>query len=355
MVIPLLQPHADEDDIQAVVDVLRSGWWGQGPVVEQFETELADRLGYAQAVTMNSATAALKIACTVAGVGPGTEVITTPLTFISTAAAVIYNGAKVVFADVDPDTLCIDWADVRRKLTPKTRAVIPVDLAGHPAAETRPPLGDVTVIQDAAHSIGGFSYGDLQCVSFHPVKPVPTGDGGALLTNSVEWATRARALRWLGIGKSTWDRSRARYNWQYEIQELGDKCHWNDIFAALALSKLKKLGRDWARRQAVAERYGAELRGLVTLPATHPRHRWHLYVVRVPNRDQVAGRMLAQGISVGVHYQPLTYYTDIPGLAQPCPPVVASEWPRLLSLPIYPHMTVEDQDRVIAALRQALL
>lgn len=213
VIIPLLRPSVTEAEIEAVTAVLKSGWWGQGRVVEQFEKELAERYGYAHCITTNSATAALHLALLAHGVGPGDEVILPALTFVSTALAVSYCGATPVFADVYSDTLCMDWTDALAKQTKKTKLFLPVDYAGYPAGCSLPLL----VVQDAAHSCGGIGYGQNVCFSFHPVKNLATGNGGAILTNDTEQAERLRALRWCGINRSTWDRSRTRYGWDYDL------------------------------------------------------------------------------------------------------------------------------------------
>jgi perosamine synthetase len=352
-VLPVLRPSCTEAEIAAVSDVLRSGWWGQGPVCAEFERRLAARYGYAHCVSVNSATAALHLALKAAGVGPGDEVIVPALTFVSTALAVVYCGAKPVFADVQADTLCLDWNDALDKASDRTRAIIPVDYAGYPAGPTLGCEVFPNVVQDAAHSCGGLGYGDMVCLSFHPVKPLASPDGGAVLTNDAEQAARLRALAWCGIDKSTWQRTGKRYTWDYSIGEIGYKCHWNDVAAAIGLAQLDRLAEMQARRRQIAARYTAELEGLCQTPPDHPAHTWHLYAVRVEaeRRDWVLDHLASRGIGAGVHYKPLTYY---PPLAGETPPVTEREWRRLMSLPIYADMTDQEQEQVIAALREVL-
>lgn len=358
-VIPLLQPSITEAEIEAVTQVLRSHWWGQGAIVAKFETALADRYGYAHCVTTNSATAALHLALVVSGVGPGDEVIVPALTFVSTGLAPLYAGAAVVLADVREDTLCMDWEQADSLVTNKTKAIIPVDYAGYPAhKQRRQPYWDrgldgnsraMPVIQDAAHSCGGQGYGDLVCLSFHPVKNLATGDGGAILTRSDEQAERLRALRWCGIDRSTWERSEKRYGWDYDIAEVGYKYHWNDIQAAIGLVQLGRLDEMNLRRREIAGRYCDELQGVVELPPDSLYHTWHLYPVRVDaeKRDSLIDHLLAHDISAGVHYKPLTHYPMFSGDV----PVTEREWLRLVSLPIFPDMTDEQQERVIECVR----
>lgn len=350
MIIPLLQPSITDAEIEAVTKVLRSQWWGQGRVVEQFERELADRYGYAHCVTTNSATAALHLALHVLGISKGSEVILPALTFVSTGLAVLYTGATPILADVYLDTLCLDWNDALSKVSDKTCAIMPVDYAGFPAWTDGPLTGAMPIIQDAAHSCGGRGYGDLVCLSFHPVKNLATGDGGAILTNDDDQAERLRSLRWCGIDRSTWERSEKRYGWDYDIAEMGFKYHWNDIQAAIGLVQLGRLDEMNGRRREIAERYQDELNGVVTLPWDRRSHTWHLFPVRVDaeQRDSLIDYLLSKGISAGVHYKPLTHYPMFHGHV----PVTEHEWRRLVSLPIFPDMTDAQQWRVICAVRE---
>lgn len=355
--IPVLRPSCSQAEIDAVAEVLLSGWWGMGPKCEEFEREMAKRCGRAYCVTVNSCTTALHLACLVSGFGKGDEVIVPALTFISTALAVVYCGAKPVFADVRPDTLCLDWEDAAAKWTERTAAAIPVDYAGHPALalDQRLPaaLNDKLIIQDAAHSVAQRAYGDLVCLSFHPVKPLATGDGGAVLTDDGQVAERLRALRWCGIGRSTWERTAKRYSWDYDIQEIGYKYHWNDIQATIGLVQLGRLDDMNRRRREIAKRYAWELSKCtaVTLPLDHSAHTWHLFALRVDaeRRDALVDHLAAKGISAGVHYKPLTHYPMFAD--QPTPPVTEREWRRLVSLPIYPNMTEGEQEQVIEVVK----
>lgn len=351
--IPLLKPSCSEAEINAVTAVLRSGWWGQGAVCEQFEQECAALHGLSHCATTNSATEALHLALLAAGIGEGDEVILPALTFISTALAISYVGAMAVFADVQADTLCIDWHDVERRITDKTRAIIPVDYAGYPAIP--PQRYYYTIVQDAAHHAGGIAYGDLVCLSFHPVKNIASGDGGAVLTNNADWDGRIRSLRWCGIDRSTYERVRARYGWDYDISEIGYKAHWNDIQAAIGLAQLRRARQLLGRRREIANLYRAYLADVdgLQLPLDHTAHTWHLYPVRVDaeRRDEVVDRMLAAGISVGVHYKPLTHYPMYAGADLP---VTEREWQRLISLPIFYDLTDDEARRVAYTLTDIL-
>jgi perosamine synthetase len=340
MTIPLLQPSITDAEIEAVTKVLRSRWWGQGRVVEQFERELADRYEYAHCVTTNSATAALHLALHVLGIGSGSEVILPALTFVSTGLAVLYTGAKPILADVYPDTLCLDWNDALSKVSEKTCAIMPVDYAGFPAwTNDKPYITAIPIVQDAAHSCGGRGYGDLVCLSFHPVKNLATGDGGAILTNDADQAERLRSLRWCGIDRSTWERSEKRYGWDYDISEMGFKYHWNDIQAAIGLVQLGRLDAMNERRREIAEKYCEELCGVVELPHYVLGHTRHLFPIRVDaeQRDLLIDYLLSKDISAGVHYKPLSHYPMFDGYV----PVTEREWRRLVSLPIFPDMLLE--------------
>lgn len=350
--IPLLRPYYFGEEADAVQEVLKSGWWGNGPKCEEFEEKLAEYYGMRHCVSLNSATAALHLSLLAKGVGPGDEVIVPALTFISTALAVWYCGAWPVFADVNSDTLCLDWRDVIAKWTDRTRLAISVDYAGHPASPGPTQMLERRyVIQDAAHSCGGGVHGDLVCLSFHPVKPLATGDGGAVLTNSEKLANAVRGLRWCGIDNNTWQRARKKYGWDYAIEAVGYKAHWNDLQAAIGLVQLRNL--DWLkdRRREIAERYTAELGHIIQVPRDHREHTWHLYPIRVAagERDALIDHLLAQGISAGVHYKPLTYYPMFS--EQETPPVTEREWRRLVSIPIFPGLEEAAQYGIINSIK----
>lgn len=359
--IPVLRPSFLGEEAEAVAAVLQSGWWGEGPRVAEFEHKLAERYGRKHCIAVNSCTAALHLAVLAHGIGPGDEVILPALTFVSTGLAVLYAGATPIFADVRPDSLTIDWQDASRLITSRTKAVIPVDYAGYPAKEANRFRWDdpyfnhegyqlhpgFHTIQDAAHHCGGYGYGDTICLSFHPVKNLASPDGGAILTDGDAMDERLRALRWCGIDRSTWQRSGKRYSWDYAIAEVGYKCHWNDVAAAIGLVQLAYLAEMNAKRRKAAFYYGSNL-GWVDAPIDHPYHTWHLYTIRVPAelRDGLIDDLADRGISAGVHYKPLTTY---PMFAQATPPITDREWHRLVSLPLYADITREEQDRVIEA------
>lgn len=370
---PTLLPYAHQtiepDDLAAVNAALTADWITQGPLVARFERALAARAGVKHAIAVANGTAALHAACWAAGLGPGDEAITTPLTFAATANAVVYQGAQPVFADIDGSTLNIALDAVKRVATARTRALLPVDFAGLPCEYERlVPLAREhgwIVIADAAHSFGGDSNGrpvgalaDMTTLSFHPVKLITTGEGGAVLTDRDDLAERLRAMRHHGIRYP--DSARP---WRYEIPEPGNNYRLTDFQSALGLSQLGKLERFWGRRDRLARRYRERLAGsrFVELPALPEgeRHGWHLFVVMLRlerlavDRDAIVQALRAENIGATVHY-PLVYrhpfYRDRLGHAgSPCPTAEAVE-PRLLTLPLFPSMTDADQDDVLRAL-----
>ncbi len=350
--IPVFRPCYGEEEVEAVRRVLSSGWAGLGPVTLEFERAFARYTGVTHAVATNSCTAALHLAMIAAGVEGG-EVIAPSLTFVSTNHAILYAGGTPVFADVEEETLTIDPRDVERLITPRTRAIVAMHYGGHPAemdalralAEGR----GIRIVEDAAHACGA-SYrgrragalGDLACFSFHAVKNLATGEGGMIAFTREEYDARLRRLRWLGIDRSTFDRARAgrAYSWSYGVEELGFKCHMNDIPAAIGLAQLAKLDAMNERRRAVAAIYDEALRGLpgIVLPVSrgHVVHARHNYVVRVdPGRRQPLIEHLAErGIAAGVHYIPnhlyALYAEDRRSL-----PVTERVWRTLVTLPLF--------------------
>jgi len=389
--LPYGRHWIDDADIAAVAAALRSAWVaGNGPIGAQLESAIAARVGAREAIAVSSGTAGLHLAALAAGLGPGDEAITTPLTFAASANCVLYGGATPVFADVRPDTLTLDPEQVRQKLTPRTAAVIAVDYAGLPAdldelraiceeASARRTDGRrVLLIEDAAHSLGATyrgrpvgSLADMTVFSLHPVKHITTGEGGVVATDDGALAGRLRRLRNHGISSEARERAAAG-QWFYEMVELGFNYRLSDLQAALGLSQLAKLDRFLARREALAQQYEQRLErlrtaGWVRLPARLPdrRHAWHLYPIRVVAADgdhaalraRVYAAMHAQRIGVQVHYIPVYFHPfyrrHLGDLRGSCP-VAEAAYEGLLSLPIFPAMSDGDVDDVVEALEQAL-
>ena len=367
--LPYAHQTIEPDDLAAVTQALASDWITQGPTIARFERALAERAGVKHAVAVANGTAALHAACWAAGLGPGDEAITTPLTFAATANAVVYQGARPVFADIDRTTLNLDPDAVKRVATERTRAILPVDFAGLPCEYDRLlPLAREhgwLVIADAAHSFGGACDGrsvgalaDMTTLSFHPAKLITTGEGGAVLTDRDDLAERLRTMRHHGIRYA--DPARP---WRYEIPEPGNNYRLTDFQSALGLSQLAKLDRFWERRNRLARRYRDRLGGspFVELPAIPEgrRHGWHLFVVMLrldrlaADRDTIVQALRAENIGATVHY-PLVYrhpfYRERFGYAAGLCPAAETVEARLVTLPLFPAMTEQDQDDVLRAL-----
>jgi perosamine synthetase len=374
--IPYGRQIVDEDDIEAVAEVLRSDWLTTGPAVERFEGAFAAFVGAEQGVAVANGTAALHLAMLAAGIGPGDEVIVPALTFVASANCARYVGARVVFADVRDDTLTIDVDHVASLITERTRAIVAVDYAGVPCdLDELLALAErhgLVVVEDACHAPGGLyrgrkvgSIAHLSTFSFHPVKSLTTGEGGMVTTNDAELAARVRQLRNHGIN-SDFRQREARGTWAYDMVELGFNYRLSDINCALGASQIAKLEGWVTRRQELATRYD-ELFASVEVVRTPvvPEDRtsgWHLYPVRLQTDDVATSRqyafehLRANGIGVNVHYLPVhlhSSYRDAgyrPGLC----PVAEAAYERLLSLPMWPGLTEAGQDRVVSLLVEAL-
>jgi len=370
--LPYGRQSISEDDIQTVVDVLRSDWLTTGPKVAEFEEALAARVGAKYAVAYSSGTAALHGAAFAAGLKPGDEAITSPLTFAATANCVLYQGARPVFADVSPDTLNLDPDLLAERITPNTRAILPVDYAGHPA-DLDPILAlaerhGLTVIEDACHALGAEykgrrtgSIAHMAVFSFHPVKHVATGEGGMVTTDRADLAENLRRFRNHGISSDARQRH-ASGQWHYEMVQLGFNYRLTDIACALGISQLKKLEANLARRREIAARYTAAFRNLrgVIAPSVRPdvNPAWHLYPIRVnpshlkKDRAHMFRALRAENIGVNVHYIPVhlhPYYRDRFGYQGGEYPVAETAYEQLISLPMFHAMTEQDVEDVVAA------
>lgn len=374
-VIPYGRQWLDDDDIAAVVEVLRSDYLTIGPAVGRFERALTDATGAAHAVALNSGTSALHAMYFAAGIGPGNEIITSPLTFAATANAALYLSATVRFVDVESDTGNLDPDLVEDAITERTKAIVPVDFAGHPAdydrLRTIADQHSLKLLADAAHSLGATYKGrpvgtlaDATELSFHPVKPVTTAEGGAVVTDDPELARRAARFRTHGITK---DASELEHTdegpWWYEQHGLGFNYRITDVQAALGASQLRKLERFIKRRRDIAAMYDEALAGIdgLELPGRRAdvEPGWHLYVVRTrdPNhRRPLFERLRAEGLGVQVHYLPVywhPYYAQLGYRRGECH-VAESYYSRALSLPVFPAMQDDDVARVIDVVHTAV-
>ena len=371
--IPYGRQSIDEDDIRAVVEVLRSDWLTTGPKVAEFEQIFAKLVGSTEAVAVSNGTAALHAAMYALGIGPGDEVIVPAMTFAATANCVVVQGATPVFVDVDPEKLLIDPARVKEKITSRTKAVIAVDYAGHPAdydgLQAISNDHGIALVADASHALGAAyksrpvgSLADLSTFSFHPVKHIATGEGGMITTNDPELAKSMRRFRNHGITTDHLQREK-QDSWFYEMVDLGYNYRITDFQCALGISQLKKLSRFLERRRRIAKKYD---QAFSAMPAIKPLavdpdilHAYHLYVIRVDSESLGGDRtaffktLRKKGIAVNVHYIPVhlhPYYRKIfetgPGLC----PVAEKAYEQILSLPIFPKMTDKDIKKVINAL-----
>ena len=350
--IPIYRPYFDEREEAAVAEVLRSGWIGLGAKTEELEARFSERVGARYGVALNSATAALHIALMLRDLEPGDEVLVPTLTFVATAMAANYVGATPVLCDVEREFLCLDVDDAERRRTSRTRAVIPVLYGGHVMPDVDL---DVPTIYDSAHATGsGFDAGGkLCCWSFHAVKNITTGDGGMITTDDEDVYRRALRLRWLGIDKSTWADVDRAFPWEYPIEEVGFKYHMNDLAAAIGLVQLEKLDEMQAIRHRLVQQYLEELYGVpgLELPAYDPDSSWHLLVVRTPHRDALSLYLKERGINTGAHYKPIHLY---PLYRAGALPVAEEEWPKLLTLPLFPALTSDQISEICAAVRAGM-
>lgn len=370
--LPYGQQWLDDDDIAAVVEVLRSDWLTTGPKVAEFERAFADFVGAREAVAVSNGTAALHAAMYAIDVGPGDEVIVPPMTFAASANCVVFQGGTPVFADVDSDTLLLDPAQIEAKITARTRAIIAVDYTGQPCDyDTLRVIADrhsLILVADACHALGGSykgrlvgSLADLSAFSFHPVKHVTTGEGGMITTDDPELAQRMRVFRNHGI--TTDHRQREQQaSWFYEMVDLGYNYRLTDIQCALGMSQLRKLPGWVARRQTIARRYNAAFAEMPAVGSLGVReevsHAYHLYMIRLDvtqlraTRTEVFAALRAEGIGVNVHYIPVhlhPFYRERFGTGPGLCPVAEAAYEQLITLPIFPHMSDGDADDVIVA------
>lgn len=384
-VIPYGHQSISEQDIQSVIDVLRSDWLTQGPAIDQFEKAVADYCGTKYAVAVNSATSALHVACLAVGLGPGDWLWTTPNTFVASANCGLYCGSNVDFVDIDPLTYNLNADLLEEKLREAEqkgnlpKIVVPVHFAGQSCDMTK--IYDLakrygfTVIEDASHAIGGryrgnvignCAFSDMTVFSFHPVKIITTGEGGMVLTNRKDLYERLVRLRTHGITRDPeFMEGETHGPWYYQQIELGYNYRMTDMQAALGASQLKRLDEFVERRQLLSKRYNNELKDLpLLLPWQHPDtySAYHLYVVRLKldkinkTHRQVFEELRASGIGVNIHYIPVhmqPYYQKM-GFTAGDYPQAEKYYQEAISLPIYYGLTEENQDRVVAALKDIL-
>lgn len=374
--VPFYTPDIGEEEIAAVVETLRSGWITIGPRTQEFEKRFAAFVGAPHAVAVSSCTAALHLALDCIGIQPGDEVITSTLTFTATGATVLHAGGTLVLADVTPDTLNLDPADVGRKVSPRTRAIVPVHYAGHPAPMDE--LLDIArthrlaVIEDAAHALPAAykgrrvgTIGDLTAFSFYATKNLCTGEGGMLTTSNEEWADVLRTRRLHGMSRDAWRRYSTEGQWRYDVLYPGFKYNMTDLNASLGLVQLRRLPQLYERRRQLAQRYYELLADVeaIQLPEVRPEveHAWHLFVVRLRtealriDRDRMIEELRQAGVGTQVHFIPLhmhSYYRGRFGFQPEQFPVASAVAERIISLPLFTRMTDDDVAYVCDQLRR---
>lgn len=365
MKVPLFRPVISEEAIRAVGEVLRSGWLGTGPKTGAFETALAQYLGAPYCVGVDSGTAALQLSLALLNLPPGTEIITTPITFVSTNHVILQAHCRPVFADIELSTGNLDIASVRERISDRTGAIMLVHYGGYPCdLEAFYKLGrerGIPIVEDCAHACGASyqgrrigSEGDFHAFSFHAVKNLTTGDGGAVAVQREEHYQRLRRLRWLGIDTDTHQRAGGgRYSWRYRIDEVGYKCAMNDVQAAIGLAQLPLLDTENARRARIAAQYREQLSGVGGLEmleyAADRSSSYHLFVIRAGSRDNLIRKLMEAGISTGVHYErndafPMYEKQDLPN--------TELFWRTAVSLPMHMMLTDEHVHSICRCIRE---
>jgi perosamine synthetase len=392
--LPFSVPLIEEDEIEEVLQTLRSGWITTGPKVNEFETAFGKYIGCKHAISVNSCTAALHLALDAIGVGEEDEIITSPMTFAATAEVIRYFKAKPLFIDIKNDSMNIDVDKLQETIERKrkdgalgrVKGIIPVHYGGYPC-----PMDVImrvarenamTVVEDAAHAfpcsykgkvIG--TIGDITCFSFYATKCITTGEGGMITTDNNEWAERIRIMRLHGISKDAWKRYTSEGNWYYEILAPGYKYNLTDLAAALGVTQLRKANRMWERREAIASYYTNAFKDMseIETPLANKedvwerengtKHSWHLYAIKLNEeclsirRDRFIEELKGRGIGTSVHFIPLhihPYYRETYGYKPGDFPVAYETYKRIISLPIYAKMSEGDAQRVVEAVRDVV-
>ncbi len=374
--LPYGQQWIDDEDIQAVVNALKGPFLTQGPAIEQLEQAIAHYVGAKYAVAFTNGTAALHGACYAAGISNGDEVITTPITFAASGNCVLYMGGTPIFADIDEKTYNIDPIEIKKKISPKTKAIIAVDFTGQPvdvdAIQDIAKANELVFIQDSAHSLGASykgkkigSLADMTMFSFHPVKHITTGEGGMIVTNNEEYYQKLKLFRSHGITKDL-DMYKDMGRWYHEMIDLGYNYRMNDLQAVLGVSQFKKLDSFIQRRLEIVDIYNdvfSLLKG-IQIPNQLPdaKSSWHLYVLSLQlehlkvGRREIFDALFAENIGVQVHYIPVyyhPYYRDLGYKKGQCP--IAEKWyETAITIPLFPKMTNEDVQDVINAVQKVI-
>jgi perosamine synthetase len=367
MQIPFHKTHTTQQEVDAVVEAIESGWLTMGPKTIEFEKMFKDFVGSREAVSVNSATAALHLALKAIGLKRGDEVIVPTNTFVATAEVVTYFDAVPVLCDIEEDTHNIDVSKIEALITQKTKAVMPVHFAGQPCdmdeIYTIAKKYGLKVIEDAAHAmpssykgvkIGGLLESDITCFSFYATKTLSTGEGGMATTNSSDYAKNMKINRLHGISRDAWDRYTAKGSWYYEIVDNGNKYNTTDINSAIGMVQLKKQDMLRDKREYIAKKYNEAFRNhpKITVPYVKEDRisSWHLYVIKIDNRDEVIEHLKTKGVGCSVHFIPVhkhPYYKEKYGYSNKDYPIANKVFEKSLSLPIYPDMNDEEIEYVI--------
>jgi dTDP-4-amino-4,6-dideoxygalactose transaminase len=385
--LPFALPDVDSSELSEIKEALDSGWVTTGPKTRQFEAEFAAAVGAKHAIAVNSCTAAMHLALEAIGLQQDDEVITSPYTFAATAEVVRYFDAKPVFVDICPADFSINPDLIEAAVTNRTKAIIPVHIAGLPAdldaIYAIAARHNLAVVEDAAHAFPAkykgqfigqdldsdltFHFSRFTCFSFYATKTITTGEGGMICTDDEALAERCRIMALHGISKDAWKRYTAEGSWYYEIIAPGYKYNMTDIAAAMGLAQLRKAGRMWQRRQEIAMRYNDAFGALPELQIPVNRadcqHAWHLYILRLNldrlriNRAQFIEKLKQLNIGTSVHFIPLhfhPYYRETYGYAPTDFPVAFEEFQRVISLPIYSKMSGEDVEDVVGSVSRVV-
>ncbi len=376
--LPFSKPSISEAEIAAVADVLRSGWITTGPKAAEFEQKFSAYTGAAGSIAIASATAGMHVALKALGIGPGDEVITPSMTWVSTVNLIVLAGAKPVFADVDRDTLMVTRKNIEPLLTARTRLIVPVHFAG--AAADLDPIYElarqkgIAIIEDAAHALGTQYKGRMvghrgtAIFSFHPIKNITTGEGGMVCSDHAPLLERVKRLKFHGLGVDAFDRQSQGRSPQAEVQEPGYKYNMTDVSAALGIGQLARVDSFNAKRAELARRYRERLQNVPEiLPLGDPeyptRHSWHLFIVRLDiekaglDRDAFMKELKQRNIGTGLHFKAAhlhRYYRETMGLRRGLLPETEWNSDRICSLPLFPDMTDQDVDDVVEAIQEIL-
>lgn len=373
--LPYYKPHIDQGDIDSVTDCMTRGWLTTGPKVKEFESTFASMAGVRHAIAVNSCTAALQLGLVALGVGPGDEVVMPSLSFVAGAECVRGLGGEPVFCDVDPATLCITPETIKPAIGPKTKVIIPMHYGGQPGgireiSALAKPLG-ISVLEDAAHAVGTIdggrwpgSYSDAAAFSFYATKNITSAEGGMLLTNDDQLAEKVRVLSLHGMDRDAWKRYMKGGTWEYDVIEVGYKCNLPDMTAVLGLSQLKKLSVLQSLRDSLAELY---IEKLASIPGVKPvayfaqkpnRHSWCIFAISVEendagiSRDELIEELRIRNIGTSVHFIPTHSFSAYQRSKKVDLKTTDRISQKILSLPLYPSMTANDVEDVVAALRE---